>query len=196
MPAETRYMCAYYRETTNGLDAFALDLAYELEDIIEINVGSATGTPTAYYGIKVFKRNAAGDETEITSGVSAIVSYPYGASAYSTRSATWDCPETALEATDSIVVRVYADVDVNPPTTLRTTFTTEQLGASKLDAVTWTVWYRVRRVRTGVSPNYTYTFYYRYGTVGDDSLIDNFTWTPAVAVVHELQGDGITFVMT
>jgi len=140
MPVETRFMRSDFH-TVNGLNARKL--------LIEQSSSSASysyqysGEVTGYWGVRVFVRHEDGSETEITGG-SAVAVVSRSSDGSGLQSATWNCPETSLAETDAIVVRVYSDNN-NPPTTLRTTFITEQLGASKLDAATWTIHYYTQR---------------------------------------------------
>ncbi len=130
---ETRYLRGVANEVTvNTLTAYSLGLTNSA------TAGNyAPGSSVAVYlGMRVYKRSSAGVETEITSALSATVQRTSAGSGYQT--ATWACPGAALATTDSIVVKVYGGTAANP-TTVRATFTTEQLGATSLDANTWTV---------------------------------------------------------
>lgn len=190
MPIETRYkrsdthainnLTAYQLKTTNtdaSLEAF----------ITSVEAG------TLYIGIRVWKRNSAGDETEITGGSAvAVASIAVGVSGYFQINATWNCPQTSLGTTDAIVVRVYADVGVTPPTTLIREFITEQIGATQLDATTWTVYYWIRRIRITVPVTY-YEFYYVHGSSSYNSRITNFSWSVVAAVIS---GDGLVWIQT
>jgi len=196
MTVENRYMRSD-QETVNSTIFYKL-LTTESASLVEIlTYYQMGGSPVCYYGIRVWKRSAAGVETEITAGNAvAVVSCPAGGSGSFTIGATWTCPLTDLDPTDRIVVRVYAD-NSNPPTTLRAEYITEALGADTLDNALWTVYYRVRRLRF-YDPDtelYTYWFYFRFGISGDDSYIENFSWTPPVVAAAQPQGDGITFVI-
>jgi flagellin len=64
---------------------------------------------------------------------------------------------------------VYAERNDNTPDVLRATFTTEQLGASQLDNVQWTVSYYLQ---TGWGNDYFY-----WGTNTHNSRIENFQYT-------------------
>ncbi len=176
--SETRYMRSD-THTVNTITGYKLDTA-ESASLLEISIGSQTGgTPTCYYGIKVYKAALDGTKTPISDGVVAIASLPAGASATTTISASWTCPQTGLNATDAVLIELYADLNVSPPTTLRRTWITEQLGAAQLNSATWTVYYRVKRTRTydEVTGLYIYTFTFRHGISTDSSYITNFTRT-------------------
>jgi hypothetical protein len=82
------------------------------------------------------------------------------------------------------VVRVYSvDVDGETGQVLMATFITEQLGASSLDAATWTVYYYNNR--TLVDETQYIAFY--FGSSTRPSRIENFAWTTAgVAYVKEV----------
>ena len=131
------------------------------------NAGNLGNNVALYAGIRVYKRSFAGVETEITGAVSAIV---YG-SATGLQSATWTPPVTSLATTDSIVIKLYA-ATTTPPATLRTTFTTEQLGATRLDASQWTVSYFMRRAGNPQGGSSVL-----WGTSTYDSRVDGFQWT-------------------
>ena len=73
-----------------------------------------------------------------------------------------------MSVSDSIVVRVYQSL-VTPPTNLAAVFTTSQLGATNLDAATWTINYWTSR---GASLDY-----FRWGSATYDSNIENFKWS-------------------
>jgi len=130
---------------------------------------------TGYWGIRVWHL-VGGVETEITSGTpNATVSRSVEGSGI--QSNTWDCPETSLTVNDQIVVRVYFQAAAEGWQLLQT-FTSEVLGAGKLDAATWTVYYYTRIVWiTGTT--YEYDFY--HGSSFYNSRVTNFSWSvPAV----------------
>ena len=114
-----------------------------------------------YWGIRVWSRSINGVETELTSGTPVAIVGRYGISGYMVQSSTWNCPGTALNKTDSIVVRVYT-THGNYPWNSVANFTTERLGASHLGAATWTIFY--------------YTNWY-LGTIGGSIFTYGaFTW--------------------
>jgi len=172
------------QETINGL------LAYKLR-----TTNTTTGTSKTlqdmadYLGIRVWKRSSGGVETEITDGnAQARALSPITPGIVS---GTWACPQTALNPTDSIVVRVYQCSSTGGTQQLYATFTTEQLGAQSLDAVTWTVYYYAYRWRDPDTLIWYITFY--WGSSTYNSRIANFTWTPA-AVVAAPFGDGLVWI--
>jgi hypothetical protein len=137
---------------------------------------------TVYFQFRVFKRDASGNETAITDYItfySALIS-AFKDDAGTLRSTTADIPQTALASTDSIVVRVYAKIGTGSPATL-TYFTTEQLGAQSLDASTWTFYFYLKGSNVGST---IYDYWY-WDTSTYPSRIENFAWTPAVAVVKK-----------
>jgi len=93
---------------------------------------------SAYWGIQVWKRNASGYETQISSGIVAQVSRT--SQGQGLQSDTWNCPQTSLNPTGTIVVRVYQKIG-SGNWQLAATFTTEQLGVTQLAATTWTLYY-------------------------------------------------------
>jgi hypothetical protein len=186
MPTETRYF-RNATHTVNGLTAYQLGTS-----------NTATGTSVSvenaytFMGIRVWKRSADGVETEITSGrcVALVTTGTLGASP-AVRSTIWNCPQTSLNPTDAIVIRVYSvDSDGETGQVLMATFITEQLGASSLDAATWTVYYYNNR--TLVDETQFIAFY--FGSSTRPSRITGFTWTPYVPPpvgVPRWLGDGL-----
>ncbi len=85
----------------------------------------------------------------------------------------WDCPETDLETTDAIYVRMR----------LRTSgwkfqyFITEQLGADVLNASTWTFYRYIWRNYPDPGEGWT-TGKCFYDTETFDTRITGFQWTP------------------
>jgi len=132
-----------------------------------------------YWGIRVWKRSAAGVETEITPGY-AVAVVTREVSGGGLQSASWTPPATPLAPTDCIVVRVYMDV-VNPPATLVDTWVSEQLGAVGLEAAPWAVhYYTYRTTRT---PLYTTILRYYWGDSTYNSRIENFTYTAVPPII-------------
>jgi len=128
MPTKT----FYYRSDThtiNGLNAYQLKESNS-SSTATLETG---GTDTAYWKSDVIIRHSDGSETTIGSNVAEV--YRDGES-YEYSSNTWSCPETSVTETDAIkiVEKIYEW------TTLKTTrnFITEQLGAIKIQAGTWT----------------------------------------------------------
>jgi len=157
---ETRYMCNQASDISNY---YVLGTN---QTVSYVSRKLAQWQTEEYLGIRVYKRNQAGGETEITSATVAKV-YPPGTGESSN---TWNCPQTSLASTDRVVVKViYYTVDVGE--NIVASFATEALGAGQLDSTTWTVYYHVFK-----SGN---TYYFRFGTTTYNSRITNFTWTEA-----------------
>jgi hypothetical protein len=169
MPAETRYMRSD-TWTVNGLTAYKLGTTQSTGPP-EVYIG-ATGELTAYWGIRVWKRSSAGVETEITGGTPvAVVSRSSDGDGL--QNATWSCPETPLNPTDSIVVRLYIRLGTGAWTE-EVVFTTEQLGTTILNAATWTVYLYTNRT---YDRDFDITYaYFRWGASTYNSRIANFTW--------------------
>ncbi|MFH0815725.1 MAG: Ig-like domain-containing protein [Methanobacteriota archaeon] len=188
---ETRYMRGVNLEANvNGLTAYSLGTT---QSGTQAGPGSMGDGGTVYAGIRVYQRSSGGAETQITGAVSAIASVTAnGAGIYS---ATWTPPSTGLASTDSIVVRVYADRNTNPPATLRATFTTEQLGASQLDNNMWTVRYYLIANSAGAGNDRIY-----WGITPYDTRIEGFRWTrpnlPPNAPSNPSPADGTVNVAT
>ncbi|MGB9672351.1 MAG: hypothetical protein ACPLZY_04315 [Candidatus Norongarragalinales archaeon] len=191
MPVETRYMRSD-QWTVNGLTAYKLGVA-ESALLKELYIGEGT---KIYVGIRVWVRHADGTETEVLGGsgvATAVVSFLAGPALTTTLSAGFGVVnDVPMAPTDAVVVRVYGDV-TSPPSALLAEFVTEQLGASKLNAANWTVYYRLRR--TASVGGFSY-FYFRFGIAGDNSYITNFTWTPyAPPAAKRIMGDGLVWIV-
>jgi hypothetical protein len=126
-----------------------------------------------YAGIRVWKRTSAGTETEITAGTAIAIANSGAVNGEGVFTATWTPTLTAMALTDSIVVRVYANI-ATPPTTERAVYTTEQLGATQLDANQWTVGYYLIRSSAGAGNDR-----YCWGTTTYNTNIAGFKWTTA-----------------
>ena len=169
---ETRYMRSD-NQTVNGVTAYKLGTS-ESGTLVELWIAQSS---TVYVGIRVSVIHSDGSETRLDTQASGVVIMSAGTAQTTTLSAGYSIlNDVALSPTDAIKVEVYGDTS-NPPQSLLATFITEQLGASKLNAATWTVYYRLRRTaKVGTVSN----FYFRFGVSGDDSYITNFAWTSAI----------------
>lgn len=126
-----------------------------------------------YAGIRVWKVDTLGTETEITSGTAvAQVSRTVVGSGLLTN--TWACPGATLNPTDSIIVRVYQATTANP-TILTGTWSTGQLGATQLDAGIWSVTLWLTRGNLGTASRVI------WGTNIYNCKIANFGWSTAYA---------------
>jgi len=163
---ETRY-CTSTSETYKTIT---------VKKLLTTNTASALSAGIALgrrFGVRVWKTDTSETETEITSGTPIATVIHAGTSDDDGEySATWACPETVLASTDRIVVRVYSSKQTPTSWQLIQTFITGQLGASKLDSATWTVYYWLYLSGTTVS--------FWYGSSTYPSRITNFVWTPAV----------------
>lgn len=177
MTTETRYFRGD-TQTINGLLAYILGTSQSTTAQVVGTYG--TGKRTVYFTAKVSVRHADGSETVIA-GYFDLFNRSTDGEGY--QSKDWSCPETALVNTDAIVVRIRVEVYGGLATA---EFITAQLGASKLDAATWT--FTIYTDRTYDGTTYGDTF---FGNSTYNSLISNFTWTPA-AVAGVFQGDGLT----
>ena len=139
MTVETRYMRGD-QHTVNTITAYILGTT---QSNISRSVSDDIGTNTSIsYGIRVYKVESDGTETEITAGTPVAVvtaKAPFDG----IKSATWDCPSTSLNDTDAIKVEVWRKFGT-VAWKRRVTFITEQLGAASLDAATWTVYYYIK----------------------------------------------------
>ena len=193
MPVETRYF-KNESVTVNGLSAYALalDLTGSGHTFVE---SRATYYEGCNVGIRVWKRHADETETEITSGTPVAQVTVINGDSHVLKTATWDCPGTSLEPTDSIVVRVYHNIGDTWDLLSTAVFTTEQLNASSLDASTWTVYYYLSYTAT-LFPSARSTVSFHID--GDDpSRIENFSWSavPPPVVAKKLYGDGLVWIL-
>ncbi len=188
MTVETRYFRSD-SHTVNGLTARKLGTTQSSNYVSEI-ISSYEGNVqvTQYLGMRAWRRDVNGSETELTQGsVEAVASGSTSGSKSGTRSQV----SVSMVETDSVVIRVYAD-DFSPPSTLRDTFSTEQLGAKRLDAATWTVCYYLFRLYAGGMTTYSF----RFGTTAYNSRVDNFARSSGGAPLAAPQpfGDGLSWV--
>jgi hypothetical protein len=117
-------------------------------------------------GIRVYRRSTTVKNYEITSGVSANVTY----TGDGWHSATWDCPWTAFDVTDCVLIRFfyyYAGA-----WNLLTSFVSEQLNAVAVNASTWICYYYLSKSGS--------TYYFYFGSAMLNSRVENFQWTPLV----------------
>ena len=182
------------QHTVNALTAYRLE-TINSNTTTELYIERGT---RIYIGIRVWIRHADGSETEVLglSGIaSAIAVVTCGTSGTYTFSAgftvTQDYP---LEEDDAIVVRVYADTS-SPPTVLLAEYITPQLGGNMLNAADWTVYYIIRRYYMPFLR--LCDFYFRFGSSGDPSRIEGFSYTTAAppSIAKKTLGDGLVWVM-
>lgn len=202
MPSETRWM-RDDRHTINGLTSYKLGIAQGSVALFGKQLVDPDMMSSSYSaGIRVWKRSSSGVETEITFGTPvAVVTRTVEGTGM--QSATWLCPLTSLINTDAILVRIYHKFDIDASWTLEleslsnnpAEFITEQLGASQLDSVTWTVYYWTE---------------YRYvpgaGNIGQVkwsgtsflTRIINFSWSTGAPPpsLGQILGDGLTFMVS
>ncbi|MCK5024232.1 MAG: hypothetical protein KAR56_01290 [Thermoplasmata archaeon] len=162
---ETRFMRGVASEgSANGLTTYLLGNAQSTTSVRSSLTGNIGVVST---GFRAWVRNSAGTEAELTGG-SAEAIVERSANGAGIQTTTWSCPQTSLSATDSVVIRIYQSLST-PPTNLKAEFTTEQLGASSLDAATWTMSYYTTRDND----------YFWWGDTTYDSRIDGFAWSVA-----------------
>jgi parallel beta-helix repeat protein len=95
-----------------------------------------------WWGIRVWKRSAAGVESELTGGI-PVAQVNRTVDSVGNQKGTWTPPTTALNPTDSIVVRVYQGSS-SPPLTLVANFTSGQLNSTQLNNTMWNITYSTR----------------------------------------------------
>jgi hypothetical protein len=172
---ETRFMRSN-AATVNGLTAY--DLETSLTGSIGLFDQSSTvsGDQSVTWGIRVYVRDSTGTEAEITSGMVATVMRASGGDAAGMQTNSWLCPLTPLESTDSIVIEVWYQIGASSPT-VAAEFTTPQLGATQLDASTWSVSYYTERDRSGGFFNRQTTALVHWGDTAHNSRIENFAYS-------------------
>lgn len=174
---QTRYMRSDY-STINGTSLHKLDTTNTTSQL----TGDETKTDedsNITWAIRVWKKVSGGSTTELTTDYSAQVTRNatgFPDDSEGEQQGTWSCPETALNTTDNIVVYVYHKIGGNDWYACGL-FHTEQLGAFRLDANTWTVTYYSRRIYVEPPTEYTQALFY-YGKSGSyDSRIGGFKFT-------------------
>ena len=159
-------------QTINGLGAYKLSIPESTGSAYVTQSGSGYG---ASWGIRAWVRHSNGVEQEIsldgqTGTPKAVV---WRSSGSGIRSSTVSVAQTAMQQTDSLVVRVYVQVG-GSDWTLCATFTTEQLQATILKAVTWTVYYYTYASWNRLTDWTTSRFY--WGTSTYNSRIQNLQY--------------------
>jgi hypothetical protein len=189
MTVETRYMRSD-QQTVNGLTAYKLGLTKSGTAATITRAWTNTTDEGGYMAVDIVKRDSAGVETVLYSKAAQVT---FGSPDSDVElSATVAVAQTALAATDSIVVKVYGRRAGSTVWSLLATFTTEQLGATQLSAATWTVYYTESCVYDYGSSSLT--LYYKFDGAYN-TRIANFTWTPAAAAPPRMVGDGLTWTV-
>ena len=183
--SETRYFRSD-TQTINGLSAYQLGTSQSSSSLSTVVNTTGTGVGTSYWGIRVWKRNSSGTETELTSGT-PVAQVTRTAAGSGIQSTTWTPPETILATTDSIVVRVYLQVNSGGWQQGGTVpiFTTGQLGNTLLEALPWTVYYHTQDSRSNSGPpssRYINITYF-WGNSTYNSRIESFIHSSSSTVV-------------
>jgi len=185
--------------TVNGLTAYKLLTTLSASPNYSVDYWI---TSNIRFGIRVWKRDSTGVETEITPGTPvAIVQRNITPTGWQQQSATWACPQTALATTDAIKVVWYVSSDGGAwAIVLEVGYLdyyitiTEQLGDTQLDATTWTVRYRTFVWYDPIDDMY-YVRCQLAEDIEDYSEIENFSHSTGVPpVVAQPVGDGLTWV--
>jgi hypothetical protein len=139
--------------------------------------------------IGVWKVNTAGVET-LLGYIVAQVQFNLG-DMYETKIGQWTHPAFPLDPTDRIIVRFYENWDGLAWESFPLQFITEPLGASQLDAGTWTVYYSASFYQAGTPVRTFREFYWdNYW----DSRIENFSWTPYTPTAKKPIMNGLVFI--
>ena len=185
---ETRYMRGD-TATVNGLNTYQLGTSQSstgLSTLVATGTGNGNQNQQVYWGIRVWKRNSSGTETEITSGT-PVAQVTRTSGGIGLQSATWTPTATSLDTTDSIVVRVYIQIGTRGWQQGGTIpdFTTGQLNNNSLSNQQWTIYYYTEYYTFSSTPASTRrtegTFY--WGTSTYNSRIENFSYTSSVVTV-------------
>jgi hypothetical protein len=183
---EDRYMRGGNQPTVNGFQAYNLSLIQSSNFESDLEEAGTGGLPVDW-GIRVWRRTSAGTEVEITGGSPvAIVSRSSGGQGI--QSATWTPPETQMGKDDSLIVRTYIQVG-SGGFSEKAQFTTERLGANRLNAQQWTVNYYTQYETTTRGPpggrSTTGTFY--WGSSTYNSRIENLDYSKASYSVEQVE---------
>lgn len=108
---------------------------------VEGSITSSSNQMVYQVGIRVWKLNSIGGETELTANTPVCVAQQIRGSKGIRKSGSWTCPSASLEATDSMVVRVYGKFQTQVTWSLLDMWITEPLGVQSLDNATWTCYY-------------------------------------------------------
>jgi len=196
MPTENRYADANFW-TVNGLYArkHITSMDSTGQYLAQITAGSKQ---TMYMACRFFKRSSDGTETELgTTGT-------YKAQASGTPTldkrqfyGSYTYPDTALNPTDCLVVKVYLRLGDNSFTEsdLVNTLVSEQLGAQSLDSNTLTVAYTIC-YDGAYNHKLWFGWYTLYGEYYENFGVYGWKWTPytppsALASKRMLVGIGL-----
>lgn len=172
---ETRYMRGD-QHTVNGLLAYVLNTS-QSDSAQDDYKSSSTYGVTGYVGSRVWARDTNGNEhTELTSGT-PVATVSRSGTGEDIQSNTWSCPETTVNSTDAIVVKIYIKLGTGGWVYTQR-FITEQLGAETIDSNTWTFYYYTKWEGAPFPTAYT-RMRFKYGTSTYNSRITGFKWTEA-----------------
>jgi len=165
-----RYMSSDTQQV-NGLSAYKLNIPQSTSSVVNTRSGSGAD---ALFGIRAWVRHSNGVEQEISlDGQTGTPAATVWGGPAGIRSNTVSVTPTALQSTDSLVVRVYVQIGEGP-WNLCATFTTEQLHASTLKATVWTVYYYTYSSYNRLYDRTTAKFY--WGTTTYNSRIQNLQY--------------------
>jgi hypothetical protein len=135
------------------------------------NHGFSIFPPTITWGIRVYILDSSGGTNELTSGMVATVERS-STGGMAEQQNTWNCPgDDALSATDRIYIEVFVQEDSGTPVSIAK-FITEELGATKLLASQWTVYYYTRLYWQGNQ----YRSQFGFGDSTYNSRVTNFQY--------------------
>jgi len=194
MTVETRY----FRSDTHTVNTFEVKILGTSKSGTggseEVDWQSRVQQP-AYVRLYVDKVLEDGTQVHICEGAAVTISPNETA----VKSAGLSVPETSLAETDAILAEVQYSLDGETwaglsSVVLGADWITEQLGATILNAATWTVYYDLDYESIYNPFLRRYTNYLRFRYDGDfQSRIENFTYGEVVAVVKKYVGDGLVW---
>jgi hypothetical protein len=170
---ETRYMRSDIH-TINGISVYNLGTtssASPLENNQQTDRWSGSFTVT--WGIRVWIRHVDTSETPVSLGSSWVATVQRSSDGAGIQTNSWSCPQTSLVDTDAIIIRVY--MQIGSTTYNPTELITEQLGASQLNAASWTISYYTERDYRGWPQQRTRGIF-TWGDATHDSRITNFQY--------------------
>ena len=186
MPTEYRYFTPTL-VTVDGWYYHKLDTSYP-NQTYKLST-RRTAPDEQYYGIRVYRYIAGGTKQEITDGTPVAVFHKDATEGIKTGYSTWDCPETDLDETDRILVNIYRKIGATGSWSFIGSYITEELGADKLNAQTWTVYYKVELAF--IEPDWYFILHiidYLFGEYIAVTYIKDFSWSPPAPppVAYEL----------
>jgi hypothetical protein len=132
-----------------------------------------------YYDIYVLHSDGSTTTLGTSVALDTYSNYAVNFSYEALRSATWNCPETSLLITDALIFVLHIKLKCAyrwGNTYYRTiTFVTNQLGITKIEASTWTIYRYLKVISTGALAGDYCRAYVYWGNSTYDTRISNIT---------------------